>query len=58
MLASDRPPTDIDDIDQRLLSRFSGGLIADLNVPDYETRVAILDPGATRVSEIRSTSWP
>lgn len=42
VLASDRPPTEIDDIDQRLLERFSGGLIADLNVPDYETRVAIV----------------
>ena len=50
VLASDRPPADIDGLDARLLSRFSGGLIVDLGPPEYETRVAIIRKKATERS--------
>lgn len=42
VLASDRPPAEINGLDARLLSRFAGGLIVDIAPPEYETRVAII----------------
>ena len=42
VLSSDKAPVDMQDIEQRLLSRFKWGLSAELQHPDYQTRVAIL----------------
>ena len=42
VLTSDRPPPEITDLDERLISRLSGGLVVDMGPPEYETRVAIL----------------
>ncbi len=42
-LASDRPPLEMGELDDRLLSRFSGGLVVDIGRPVLETRRAILE---------------
>ena len=42
ILSSDRPPNAIPELEERLRSRFEGGMIVDVSLPDYETRLAIL----------------
>ncbi|MBN1111474.1 MAG: chromosomal replication initiator protein DnaA [Bacteroidales bacterium] len=42
ILTSDKPPVELQGLEQRLLSRFKWGLAADIQTPDYETRIAIL----------------
>lgn len=42
ILTSDRPPKDIKTLEDRIRTRFEWGLIADISIPDFETRVAII----------------
>ncbi|HRP17961.1 MAG TPA: chromosomal replication initiator protein DnaA, partial [Ginsengibacter sp.] len=43
ILTSDKPPKDLEGVQERLLSRFRWGLSTDLQIPDYETRIEILE---------------
>lgn len=46
IMSSDKPPRDIDMLEDRLRSRFAGGMSIDMQVPDFETRCAIIQTKA------------
>ncbi len=48
VLTSDRPPKELNDFDKRLISRIGSGLVTDIQPPDFETRLAILQRRADR----------
>jgi chromosomal replication initiator protein len=52
ILTSDKPPVELKDIEQRLLTRFKWGLSAYLSVPDYETKIKIIRAKAKRMGAV------
>lgn len=54
ILISDRPPQQITGIEDRLRSRFQGGIIADVGQPDYEMRLAIIQKKASQLNIVLS----
>lgn len=54
ILTSDRPPNEIDKLEDRLKSRFQGGLMIDIQAPDFDTRVAILRSKSQEQGEVVS----
>lgn len=49
ILTSDKPPVELKDIEQRLLTRFKWGLSAMISVPDYDTKIKIIKAKAKRI---------
>ena len=54
VITSDRPPMEMNKLDERLLTRFEGGVLADVQPPDLETRMAIIRNKAAQFGMILS----
>lgn len=54
IISSDRPPKELEGIEDRLISRFESGMIVDVHFPDYETRLAILQEKCKEHGELIS----